>query len=95
MAVSHHKCTVVTPCYNEAARLKGDDFIKFVECHEAIRFLFVNAGIRSTACIESRFPPPIIACRRGWRVALAPLPSGSLRGAGIAHAISSEYGWTG
>jgi dolichyl-phosphate beta-glucosyltransferase len=41
-------CTVVIPCYNEAARLRTDEFARFLESGENanIRLLFVNDGSR-------------------------------------------------
>jgi glycosyltransferase involved in cell wall biosynthesis len=37
-------CTIVVPCYNEAARLQTDKFIEFLSTHTGVRFLFVNDG---------------------------------------------------
>jgi glycosyltransferase involved in cell wall biosynthesis len=39
-------CTVVVPCYNEAARLNTASFSQFLEHPYTIRFLFVNDGSR-------------------------------------------------
>ena len=38
------RCTVVVPCYNEARRLRPEQFTRFVEQGHGIRFLFVNDG---------------------------------------------------
>jgi glycosyltransferase involved in cell wall biosynthesis len=37
-------CTVVVPCYNEAARLRVESFLEFLRLGYPIRFLFVNDG---------------------------------------------------
>jgi glycosyltransferase involved in cell wall biosynthesis len=39
-------CTVVVPCYNEAARFHAEEFARFLNTagNEKIRFLFVNDG---------------------------------------------------
>lgn len=38
------QATVVIPCFNEAARLPGEELIAFAESHSDIDFLFVNDG---------------------------------------------------
>ena len=37
-------CTIVIPCYNEAARFPIDAFLAFADAHASIRFLLVNDG---------------------------------------------------
>jgi glycosyltransferase involved in cell wall biosynthesis len=37
-------CTVVVPCYNEAARLQVDRFVEFLNSNSSVRFIFVNDG---------------------------------------------------
>jgi dolichyl-phosphate beta-glucosyltransferase len=37
-------CTIVIPCYNEAARFPVEDFLTFAGTHPEIRFLLVNDG---------------------------------------------------
>ena len=37
-------CTIVVPCYNEGARLHGDAFLKYLNQHPDVQFLFVNDG---------------------------------------------------
>jgi glycosyltransferase involved in cell wall biosynthesis len=37
-------CTVVVPCYNEAARLRIESFTEFLSLGYPVRFLFVNDG---------------------------------------------------
>ncbi len=39
---------VIVPCYNEAARLPQQDFIKFIEDCPGYNFLFVNDGSRDS-----------------------------------------------
>lgn len=48
-------CTVVIPCYNEAARLKPEQFLAYLDTVERVRFLFVNDGSRdgTLAVLES------------------------------------------
>lgn len=41
-------CTVVVPCYNEAARLRADSFSEFLSLGFPVRFLFVNDGSRDS-----------------------------------------------
>ena len=36
--------TIVVPCYNEAKRLDGDAFHRFVQSTEAVNFIFVDDG---------------------------------------------------
>lgn len=36
--------TIVVPCFNEAERLDGDAFVRFVAEHENVAFVFVNDG---------------------------------------------------
>lgn len=36
--------TIIIPCYNEASRMKKEDFIRFASEHPQINFLFVNDG---------------------------------------------------
>lgn len=62
-APAHLPCTVVVPCYNEAARFHADSFEEFLARPESnnIRLLFVNDGSRdgTLAVLESfrqRFP---------------------------------------
>lgn len=38
------KTIIVVPCYNEASRLKGDEFLSFVEQHEETEIVFANDG---------------------------------------------------
>lgn len=38
------RCTIVVPCYNEAARLPTGEFLEFAERNASCRFLFVNDG---------------------------------------------------
>lgn len=40
------KTIVVVPCYNEAKRLREDDFLHYVEQNEDVAFLFANDGSR-------------------------------------------------
>jgi glycosyltransferase involved in cell wall biosynthesis len=40
------RCTIVVPCYNEAARLKPERFLEFLEQDPQVDFLFVNDGSR-------------------------------------------------
>ncbi len=35
---------IVIPCYNEASRLRGDEFSRFVSEHADVRFVFVDDG---------------------------------------------------
>ena len=46
--VATESCTVVVPCYNEAARLRVDEFERFLRNEEntGVRLLFVNDGSR-------------------------------------------------
>jgi dolichyl-phosphate beta-glucosyltransferase len=60
---AHLPCTVVVPCYNEAARFRAEAFERFLASAESenIRLLFVNDGSRdgTLAVLESfqqRFP---------------------------------------
>ena len=39
-------CTIVVPCYNEAKRLRVDEFLTFLKRDQPIRLLFVNDGSR-------------------------------------------------
>jgi glycosyltransferase involved in cell wall biosynthesis len=53
--------TIVIPCYNEAARLRGDSFIEFARAHQNVQFLFINDGStddteRTLQDLCSRFP---------------------------------------
>jgi dolichyl-phosphate beta-glucosyltransferase len=54
---AHLPCTVVVPCYNEAARFRADAFVRFLESPESshIQLLFVNDGSRdrTLAVLES------------------------------------------
>lgn len=54
---SSDQCTVVVPCYNEAARFRSDEFEQFLKEHQYgnIRLLFVNDGSSdgTLAIIES------------------------------------------
>lgn len=49
------RCTVVVPCYNEAARLRTDAFEQFLTADRSIDLLFVNDGSRDNtlAVLES------------------------------------------
>lgn len=48
-------CILVVPCYNEAARLRGEQFLAFAALDPSIHFLFVNDGSRDAtlAMLES------------------------------------------
>jgi dolichyl-phosphate beta-glucosyltransferase len=56
-APAHLPCTVVVPCYNEAARFRAEAFAQFLASPESnnIRLLFVNDGSRDStlAVLES------------------------------------------
>ena len=43
-AVAQAHCIIVVPCYNEAERLRGDEFLAFTRIDPRIHFLFVNDG---------------------------------------------------
>ena len=60
------RCTVVVPCYNEAARLHTQEFAAFLEStdRQQIQLLFVNDGSRDATlsvlqALRSRFPERI------------------------------------
>ncbi len=60
------RCTVVVPCYNEAARLRIDVFAAFLESarSQGVQLLFVNDGSRDATlpvlqALRSRFPDRI------------------------------------
>jgi dolichyl-phosphate beta-glucosyltransferase len=63
-AVSHSEsCTVVIPCYNEAARFRADEFERYLRDPKSgtIRLLFVNDGSRDETlsvleAFRERFP---------------------------------------
>ena len=42
------KTCLIIPCYNEADRLDGDQFVKFVQDFPNIHFLFVNDGSKDS-----------------------------------------------
>lgn len=61
--VSSAPCTVVVPCYNEAARLRTEEFARFLrdERSRGIDLLFVNDGSRDAtlqvlASLRDQFP---------------------------------------
>jgi glycosyltransferase involved in cell wall biosynthesis len=37
-------CAVVIPCYNEEHRLRSDEFLRYLESHPDLTFVFVNDG---------------------------------------------------
>jgi glycosyltransferase involved in cell wall biosynthesis len=39
-----YRTVVVVPCYNEAARLKSEEFVKAVDAYPGVQFLFVDDG---------------------------------------------------
>lgn len=41
-----HRTVVVIPCYNEAARLKSEEFVAAVGAYPGVQFLFVDDGSR-------------------------------------------------
>jgi len=43
-----HRCVVVVPCYNEAARLDSAAFVAFLGSTDDVRLLFVNDGSTDT-----------------------------------------------
>ncbi len=60
------RCTIVVPCYNEAARLRTDAFAQFLSSPASlgIQLLFVNDGSRDATlpilqALRSRFPSQI------------------------------------
>ncbi|RRA48566.1 glycosyltransferase [Acidipila sp. EB88] len=66
VAPSSARCTVVVPCYNEAARLRTNDFVTFLQNTENrdLQLLFVNDGSRDATLsvlqdLRSRFPARI------------------------------------
>ena len=38
------ECVIVIPCYNEANRLRGDEFKQYLSSRPNVSFLFVNDG---------------------------------------------------
>jgi dolichyl-phosphate beta-glucosyltransferase len=42
------RTTVVVPCYNEADRLRGEEFLAYARAQGNLRFLFVDDGSRDT-----------------------------------------------
>ncbi len=60
------RCTIVVPCYNEAARLRAEAFAQFLSspASRGIQLLFVNDGSRDATlpilqALRSRFPSQI------------------------------------
>ena len=91
-------CTVVVPCYNEAARFRTAEFDKFLKSEENghIRLLFVNDGSSDTTlsmieALQCRFPKRIGLLNqqpnRGKAEAVR---------SGMLHIIASQQAmWTG
>ncbi len=54
-------CSVVVPCYNEAARLRVDRFAAFLDSAQNVQLVFVNDGSRDNTLailkeLEARYP---------------------------------------
>ena len=43
-STSSGHCMIVVPCYNEADRLRGEQFLRFVDVDPRVHFLFVDDG---------------------------------------------------
>jgi len=63
------ECVIVVPCYNEASRLRGDEFTEYLEGTHDISVLFVNDGSTDETLlvlrrIESQMPARIHVLQR-------------------------------
>ena len=83
------ECVIVVPCYNEASRLKGDEFTKYLQATRNTSVLFVNDGstdetLLALRRIESQMPERIQVLHR-------PVNSGKAETvrAGMLHALSN------
>lgn len=48
MTETQSSCTLVVPCYNEAKRLPGDEFLRFARENPQIRYVFMNDGSKDS-----------------------------------------------
>jgi dolichyl-phosphate beta-glucosyltransferase len=70
---------IVVPCYNEAARLRGEEFLSFAQTTEATRLLFVDDGSTdgTGAVIDA------LASRSDGRIIVLTLPANGGKGAAV------------
>ena len=86
---------IVVPCYNEAARLREDEFLRFLERHSEIVFLFVDDG--STDATPTRLDA--LQKKSAGRAQVLRLPENRGKAeairAGFAEAFHLGAGWIG
>lgn len=56
-----YRTVVVIPCYNEAARLKSEEFIAAIAAYPSVQFLFVDDGSKDGTDRVSKRSLPAIA----------------------------------
>jgi glycosyltransferase involved in cell wall biosynthesis len=87
--------TIVVPCYNEARRLQGDEFLRFLERTPSISLLFVDDG--STDATSTVLGA--LERRSAGRAGVLPLPRNEGKGEavrrGLLAALESEPRFVG
>jgi glycosyltransferase involved in cell wall biosynthesis len=87
--------TIVVPCYDEAARLRPDAFLRALEATPGLHFLFVDDGSRDATLATLR----ALAAKRPERLAVLALPENRGKAeavrAGVREAFARGHDYVG
>ncbi len=83
------KTCIIVPCYNEAKRLRGDDFVRYARKNRHIYFLFVNDGSED----ETRQILQKIGSREKRNIRVLHLDPNAGKAEAVRRGVLASYQW--